>query len=237
MKKFKVTWEIEVDAEDANGAAIEALDCIINGTARVFTATDGPGVSKEVDLMEYGNGGAKVKKEAGPLIWSGEEGICPKCGGDLELDEEESDGEGIGTANWTCPDCGAAGVQVREAVFQYHRDVETPEDTEAKAKAALFPEGPRTMHSTDGTLEFKAIGAGSGKWGPQISREEAARLLRAYESNEHDGVNIYCKEASDSEGALWAGIESGDLDEKGQLPEGWNTLEIMFEDGPHTFER
>lgn len=170
-------------------------------------------------------------KTAGPLIWDGEEGTCPKCGGDLELDEEESDGEGIGRAAWTCPDCGATGVQIREAVFQYHRDVETPEDSENKAKAALYPEGPRTLYSTDGTLEFKAIGAGTGKWGPQISREEAERLLR----ERPEDVQIYCKEASDT-AALWAGIEDGDL-EDGKLPEDWETFEIMFSPAPHEFER
>lgn len=175
-------------------------------------------------------------KTAGPLIWDGEEGTCPKCGGDLELDEEESDGEGIGRAAWTCPDCGATGVQIREAVFQYHRDVETPEDSENKAKAALYP-APRTEYSPSGIMAFTAIGAGSGKWGPQINREEAERLLAPEDGEDSDdyGFTIYCKEASDRPG-LWAGIESGDL-EDGKLPEDWETFEIMFSPAPHEFER
>ena len=35
-KQYKVSWTIEVDADSPRAAAIEAMDCIINGSARVF---------------------------------------------------------------------------------------------------------------------------------------------------------------------------------------------------------
>lgn len=36
MKSYKVSWQIEVDAKNPKAAAREALDCIINGSSRVF---------------------------------------------------------------------------------------------------------------------------------------------------------------------------------------------------------
>jgi len=165
------------------------------------------------------------------------EDTCPLCGADIDSDEDRDiDGEGAERTPWTCHECGAEGVQVREIIFSGHESVKTPEYFEAIAKAAIYPDGPRTMYADEaGTVEYKAIGAGSGKWGPQIDRHEAARLLGGWGADEVSGFTIYCREASDVPG-LWAGVEAGDL-EDGELPEGWDTLEVCTEDGPHTFQR
>lgn len=59
-------WEIEVEATTAQAAAIEALDCIINGTSRCFDVrVKGRSNSEVIDLMELGQEsmpGASMKR-------------------------------------------------------------------------------------------------------------------------------------------------------------------------------
>lgn len=191
-----------------------------------------------IDALETEAGGlykAHIEQARAALTVPDGENACPECGADIDVDEDKQfDGDGTERAPWTCPECGAEGVQVREIIFTEHERVKTPEDFAAVAKAALYPDGPRTMYADeDGTADYKAIGGGTGKWGPQITRAEAERLLEQFANS--DNFTIYCKEASDVPG-LWAGIEYGDM-EDGKLPEGWETFEVETSDGPHTFER
>ncbi len=56
MKPYHIKWEIELSADNPLEAAREALDCIINGDAKVFTVTllahGKIGEETEVDLNE-----------------------------------------------------------------------------------------------------------------------------------------------------------------------------------------
>ena len=51
-----------------------------------------------------------------------EAGVCPICGGELEYGSDISLDEG-GVYEWTCPDCGAAGKEGYNKVFDQHYDV------------------------------------------------------------------------------------------------------------------
>ena len=51
-QEYLVTWGIQVDARDEKTAAKEAMDCLINGTSKVFhvRATKSRSKGKYVDL-------------------------------------------------------------------------------------------------------------------------------------------------------------------------------------------
>lgn len=48
-----------------------------------------------------------------------EVGVCPLCGGSVEYGERESMDEG-GVYFWTCPSCGATGMEGYNEVFDGH---------------------------------------------------------------------------------------------------------------------
>ena len=56
-KTYQVTWKIEVDAANPTAAALEVLDCIINGSAKVFIVGEWgrptPKVQIDLDDMAY----------------------------------------------------------------------------------------------------------------------------------------------------------------------------------------
>ena len=53
MKPYIIKWRMETDGPNPKAAAIEALDCIINGTSRVFDVrVKGESNSVELDLCE-----------------------------------------------------------------------------------------------------------------------------------------------------------------------------------------
>ena len=53
MKEYKVTWRIELQAEDQVEAAEQALDSIVHGTSKVFLVIDtATKRSWEIDLEE-----------------------------------------------------------------------------------------------------------------------------------------------------------------------------------------
>lgn len=155
----------------------------------------------------------------GPVIWDGAEGSCPLCGADLDMGAEEStsDGEGIATANWTCPKCHAAGVQVREAVFQYHRNVEAA------------PNDPRTVNFTDkaGKPGYYVAGALGEGGGPVLTTPEAARLLRTHGYNLPFDIMArnYGMDNREEGDEDYIGLSPEDLEE-GSLDPDWGPFEV-----------
>lgn len=55
-KTYKVTWQIELDAENPRKAAKEAFDSIVNGSGKVFIVQEISGtvntIKHEIDLEE-----------------------------------------------------------------------------------------------------------------------------------------------------------------------------------------
>lgn len=161
----------------------------------------------------------KPPATAGPLIWDGEENTCPICGELLDMEAEELDpSETIGTANWTCPDCGAEGVQVREIIFQYHRDVKAGIPMPIRVVAFTDTAGKAGSYTTSA-----AKGPGGGN---VIHTSEAARLLREHgEALPFDIMaGNYGGEEEDEEDG-YTGLTPEDLEE-GRLDPDWGPFEV-----------
>lgn len=109
------------------------------------------------------------------------EDTCPVCGTQgLELDSEESDGEGGYGNAWDCPACGATGVQRREIVFIGHTEIVDPAGRKISEPPAIYrvheySEGRRFT----GTLpQLDAIARREGATGPGFFSGQIDSRLR-----------------------------------------------------------